>query len=147
MQSDSAKQRFEQANQLFQKHHYEEALALLQELNREFPNTEKIMFAATLCLEKMGSIDEAKMLCHSMMRQFDSQRAQELLNHLEVAPRVAAPRGDEPDIAVQVLPKHARLQDVDKPSSQRRNLILIVAVIILAVLVLALPFVLKLVTK
>jgi len=88
MNSESAKQRFQEANRLFKNRQYEKALELLQQLNREFPNTENIMYAAALSLEKLGSIDEAKYLCHSMIRNFESVRAQELLNHLEVAPRV-----------------------------------------------------------
>ena len=143
MNSESAKQRFQEANRLFKNRQYEKALELLQQLNREFPNTENIMYAAALSLEKLGSIDEAKYLCHSMIRNFESVRAQELLNHLEVAPRVAAPQGDTPDAAVEVLPKHARLEDIGNPSVKRRNRMLVVAVVVLAALVLALPFLLK----
>ncbi|NLN92591.1 MAG: tetratricopeptide repeat protein [Candidatus Hydrogenedens sp.] len=144
MNSDSAKQRFQQANQLFGERRYEEALTMLQELNREFPNTENIMYAAALCLEKMGSIEEAKLLCHSMLRLFESQKAQELLNQLEMAPRVAGPPSDDPDMEVQVLPKNARLEDIDKEPKSKRNLLIIIIVLILAALVLALPFILNL---
>jgi len=59
MNSESAKQRFQEANRLFKNRQYEKALELLQQLNREFPNTENIMYAAALSLEKLGSIDEA----------------------------------------------------------------------------------------
>jgi len=44
---------------------------------------------------------------------------------------------------VEVLPKHARLEDIGNPSVKRRNRMLVVAVVVLAALVLALPFLLK----
>lgn len=146
MNSDSAQQRFQEANQLFKQQRYEEALVLLQVLNSENPNTEPIMYAAALCLEKMGSIDEAKLLCHSMIRLFESPKAQELLNQLEVAPRIADPQsGNGADAEVQVLPKNARLQDIDKVPMSKRNRMLIILAVIIAALVLAFPIIMNLV--
>lgn len=110
MDAQTASAQFQKADSLFRQGQYGEALSILSQLNRDFPNQKNIMYAAALCMEKTGSIDEAKMLCQHMIRNFDSQKARELLNYLEVAPRIAVqPAGtieipDEPRYAQRARP-------------------------------------------
>ena len=143
MDPQTMAQQFAEANALFRQGHYEQALDILSALNREHPNTRNIMYAAALCMEKLGSVEEAKLLCHKLIGQFEDQKARELLNHLEVAPRVAGPAGLDPNQGVQVLDKNARLDGLEISGKSRRNLYIVLAAILGAILLLALPFLLQ----
>ena len=140
MDATTAKEKFTLADQLYRQGHYEEALAVLSELNKEFPNTKNVMYPAALCMEKLGRIEEAKMLCHSLIRSFDSQKARELLNYLEVAPRVAVQTVPVPE--AMVAPPVMTGKTAPVPSSgSNRNLYIIIGVVLGVALLVGLPFI------
>ncbi len=94
MDAQTAQQQFQQADRLYREGRYAEALALLNALNKEFPNTKNLMYAAALCLEKVGNIEEAKFLCNALIRQFDYGKAKELLTSIESTPQINAQLDD-----------------------------------------------------
>jgi len=109
-------------------------------LNQEFPNQKNIMYAAALCMEKIGSVDEAKMLCRHMIRNFDSQKARELLNYLEVAPRIAVKTGD--DAAFPNEPAGAQRARPGMPPREASggNAYIIIGIVAATLLAVILPF-------
>lgn len=141
MDAQTAQQKFTRSDELYRQGQYEEALILLSELNSVFPNTKNVMYPAALCMEKLGRIEEAKLLCHGMIRQFDYQKARELLNHLEVAPRIAMPPA-EASVNLE-RPPHVRAMPGEMPEEgSRKNLYIIIGAIVAAVALLGLPLLL-----
>lgn len=115
-----AKQQFQEADVLYRQGRYDESLAILGELNREFPNQKHIMLAAAKSMEKLGMIEEAKLLCHQMIRAFDYDRARRLLNHLELAPRIAIQTGDGNYIQ-DVREDNKRQESARRPAAQLQH--------------------------
>lgn len=140
MDAQTASAQFQKADSLFRQGQYGEALSILSQLNRDFPNQKNIMYAAALCMEKTGSIHEAKMLCQHMIRNFDSQKARELLNHLETAPRIAVqPAGiieipDEPGYAQRARPV------MPQQKAAGGNAYIIIGIVAATLLAIILPF-------
>jgi tetratricopeptide (TPR) repeat protein len=143
--SEQAQQKFKQADMLFKQGQFDQALDILSELNQAFPNTKNIMYPAALCMEKLGRIEEAKHLCHSMIRQFDSEKARELLNQLEVAPRIAVQvdTGSESDLddLFALKTQGAPPAPATSPDGSKRNLYIIIGVVAVVAVLAILPFV------
>ena len=99
MDARTAKQLFGEADRLFRQGQYEQALNALNQLNREFANQKNILYPAALCLEKLGRIEEAKVLCHQIIGFSDYPKARDLLLRLDTAPRVAGAAVENADVA------------------------------------------------
>ncbi|HPO13066.1 MAG TPA: tetratricopeptide repeat protein [Candidatus Hydrogenedentes bacterium] len=139
MDAKTAEQYFHQADGLYQSGKYAEALELLNVLNKEFPNTKNVMYAAALCLEKLGNIEEAKFVCNSLIRQFDCGKARELLAALEDAPRIDAQLNDL--LNKDILQERNRA--VPPPLPQRasnKKIYIIAGIAVVVLLLLSLPF-------
>ncbi len=140
-----AKQQFQEADVLYRQGRYDESLAILGELNREFPNQKHIMLAAAKSMEKLGMIEEAKLLCHQMIRAFDYGKAHRLLDYLEVAPRIAQQIANEIDWedAPQPAAQTPHRQPYPSTSNDEDNRLLklgiVVAVNVVALLLLYMP--------
>ncbi len=141
MDAKTGQDKFKQADALFRQGHYEAALKVLSELNVAFPNTKNVMYPATLCLEKLGRIEEAKQLCYVMIRQFDCQKARELLNHLEVAPRIA--KQHAAPVSVDLIMPERTKPAPPAAARSNKNLYIIIAAIAGVLLVLSLPLLLS----
>lgn len=78
MDAQESKQKFQQADQLYRAGRYQEALDLLDELNRAYPNAKNVLYPAALCLKKLGRDREALPICEQLIARFQDPRAQEL---------------------------------------------------------------------
>ncbi len=86
-----AKEKFLEADALFTQGRHEDALHLLQRLNREFPRQKHIMYSAALCLEQLGRAQESIALCQQLLERFQDERAELILSRFAGEDRVEAP--------------------------------------------------------
>jgi tetratricopeptide (TPR) repeat protein len=86
-----AKKIFLDANALYDRGQFDEALRLLQRLNLEFPRQKHILFAAARCLEEMGRAQECIALCEQLITLFDDERAECILSRLAGLENVEEP--------------------------------------------------------
>ena len=107
---------FRQAECLFRAGQYSEALRLLTDLDRQFPNTGTILFAKAACLEKLSRYCEADQICNGLMALSPNSRVVDLkarISAMRDAPGLAAPA------RTKVPPLHT---GADSKSSNRRRL-------------------------
>ncbi|MFP4500864.1 MAG: tetratricopeptide repeat protein [Candidatus Hydrogenedentota bacterium] len=78
MSPNNQKQRYDQAQKLFQAKRYGEALALLEGLVQEMPNNADVLYASALTLASMGRKDEALPLCDKLIAAHGHDKAQRL---------------------------------------------------------------------
>jgi hypothetical protein len=83
MNADNAKQKHLDAQRLFQQQKFAEALALLDELDQEFPKEQNIMYARARCLVALWRLDEARPLCAYLKDALGHRRGAELLAHID----------------------------------------------------------------
>ena len=83
MDPQTSQVKFKEADQLFNAARYQEALVLLEDLNRQFPNTKNIVYPAAMCLDKLGRSQEALPLCNHLIQQFQDPRAVALKADIE----------------------------------------------------------------
>ena len=103
MSRSSAKDQFREADALFRQNRCQEALALLTELSREFPNEKNILYPMALCLEKLGRSREAQKVCHDLIRLSNHPKAWEMLERIETGGQTeAAPQAALPPRPVSV---------------------------------------------
>ena len=91
MDKQEARDLFRKADALYVAAQYDEALHLLQRLNREFPRQKHIMYSAALCLEQLGRAQESIALCEQLIDRFQDERAELILNRFAGEDRVEAP--------------------------------------------------------
>jgi thioredoxin-like negative regulator of GroEL len=85
MQRHTAQNKFGQADQLFQQGRFDEALALLDELDQAFPNSPNVMFPRARCLVEIGETNEAMDLLDELVLQFQHEEAMQLKGELQDA--------------------------------------------------------------
>lgn len=91
MDKKEAKQIFLQADVLYTQGRYDDALHLLQRLNREFPRQKHIMYSAALCLEQLGRAQESIALCEQLIERFEDERAELILSRFAGEDKVEEP--------------------------------------------------------
>jgi predicted esterase len=69
---------FHLADTLYRQGRYQDALSLLDGVDREFPRTRNVMYARALCLAGLGRKNEAVELCDALLERFAEPRAVEL---------------------------------------------------------------------
>lgn len=84
MQGQESRDRFKHADQLFREGAFADALALLEALDREFPQTRNILVPMAMCLDRLGRYDEALVLAERLARQFADTRARALAERLRL---------------------------------------------------------------
>lgn len=87
-----ANKRFQRADDLFTEKRYREALALLDELDREFPGRKNILYPRALCLAKVGDFRKAREIAERLVEEFDDPRAERLLERMAAAEKRKAER-------------------------------------------------------
>ncbi|HDP33563.1 MAG TPA: tetratricopeptide repeat protein [Candidatus Hydrogenedentes bacterium] len=85
MDASSARKQFNNSDQLFRQGRYAEALTLLLQLNQVFQNNKDILYAMALCMKELGRNEDAKRICHDLIRRFGHPKAKTLLAHIETA--------------------------------------------------------------
>ena len=83
MKAHEAEAKFKQADTLFRQARYREALELLVELDRAFPNTKRILFPLALSLFHTDCQGEAVQLCDRLIANFDYAKAKDLKARIE----------------------------------------------------------------
>ena len=78
MDSQESKRKFAQADGFFKQGRYQDAMAILTELDRFFPNTKNVMYPMSMCLAELDCAGEAMQLCDRLIQEFADQRAVEL---------------------------------------------------------------------
>ena len=76
-QSES-KAKFRQSDLLFRQGKSREAMQLLVELDRAYPNTKNILYPMAMCLERLGCSGEAEQVCDRLIEQHQYKKAVEL---------------------------------------------------------------------
>ena len=77
-----AKQKYNRAANLHKQGRNDEALAILDELDREFPRNKEIMYARALSLEALGKGELAIPICAELMATYADTRFQDLMGRL-----------------------------------------------------------------
>ncbi len=83
MEKWKAKRDFADADDLFKRKKYNDALAILNRLNREFPDNFRVMMPRALCLAEMGRYHEAATVCEQILSKDEYPRARKLLVRLQ----------------------------------------------------------------
>lgn len=83
MGQSEAEGRYREASQLYMDGRYEEALALLSELDYEFPGNINILKAKARTLAKLGRVSEAIAVCDRLEQVFGYEKARSFRNQLE----------------------------------------------------------------
>ncbi len=82
--SDSTRY-FKQADELYCAGRYQEAMEVLSDLNRRYPNTKNILYPLALCLEKLQRTDEAVLICDQLTALFQDPRAAQLKERISAS--------------------------------------------------------------
>lgn len=98
MDSKEATKKFQLSQKLFAEKRYEDALAIMDNLESSFPHTKNIMYPRALCLAKLGRYDEAMHVCEQLISVFDDPRAQKLLAHVKAKGAGYSPAFDVKDL-------------------------------------------------
>jgi hypothetical protein len=95
MRSQEAAARLRHAEHLFQAGEHTDALAALEALNQESPNTPEVLYGMVQCHARLGNRETALEGAHYLKRQCGDPRADQLIAHLE-AQGTAAPEQPQP---------------------------------------------------
>lgn len=82
MNRDDAKEKFRQADRLFNERQYAPALEILAELDRMYPNQRAVLYPMARCLAGLRRLSEAIDLAERIARDFDYVPAKELKERL-----------------------------------------------------------------
>lgn len=85
MDKATAKEKHRQAKRLYGEKRYAEALAVLDELDRAFPDERNVLYPRARCLAKMGRREQALALCEQLVMDFGDPRAARLKSKLTQA--------------------------------------------------------------
>jgi hypothetical protein len=83
MDFDEAIQKFQQADELYRKGFWVDALVLLNELDACYPRMKRLMFPRALCLYRLGRLHDASILCGECIECFGYHRARALQDEIE----------------------------------------------------------------
>ncbi len=103
MDNEQAAHSYKHAGQLHKEGKYAEALAILDNLSREFPDAKNVIFARVRCMAALDRLNDALQGCNYLIQKFQHQGAQQLKVELEA--KLAAPAMPEiPDIDLDMGP-------------------------------------------
>jgi len=94
----SPKERFQEAKSLFKEGRKTEALQILRDLDREFPNQPNLLAAMAVVRKAMGHTQDARQLALRLRDEFKDPRGDKLLLDLErtAKARAEALQGEPP---------------------------------------------------
>lgn len=151
MDAAQAKAYFKQADELYNAGRYAEALPILAELNRAFPNQKNVIWPSALCLGKLGRHEEAIRACELLIAQHGDARATDLRERLMAHRQAGAappplPQADMMDGPIGLDAIDAMLDRPDpaprvvrKAEPDYKKLGLIAAGVIVVLLIIAVP--------
>ncbi len=83
MNRDDAKEKFREADRLFNAREYAKALEILADLDRTYPNQRAVLFPMARCLGGLRRLSEAIDLADRIYRDFEYQPAKDLRERLQ----------------------------------------------------------------
>jgi len=86
----SPKERFQEAKSLFKEGRKTEALQILRDLDREFPNQPNLLFAMAVVRKAMGHGQDARQLAIRLRDEFKDSRGDKVLSELERSAKARA---------------------------------------------------------
>mgnify|MGYP003637613284 CR=1 FL=1 len=133
---------------LFRSARYEEALVVLRDLNRTYPNAKNVLFPMAMCLEQLQRGQEALPLCELLWARFQDHRALEMQLRL---------RPSQTDLSLETidfhrnyaLPDLGSFQTIAVPSQEEEKIppwkiaVISIAGLVAVLLLLFLPFLLQ----
>lgn len=144
MTKAEAEKKFADADLFYREDRYTEALALLDDLDRAYPNDRNIMYPRARCLSKMDRHDEALELCNQLILTHQHDRAQELKSRILERDKTGMVTEEDFGSLLDSLelskPKPAR---VLAPSAPGWTAILLVSAVVIGVLVAELVWIFK----
>jgi hypothetical protein len=81
--------KFKEADQLFRAKKFSEALVVLDNLDREFPNVKNIIYPRAMCMAHVGMHEEALELCRQLKVEFGDTRADALMTQISLVRKAA----------------------------------------------------------
>ncbi|MCX5771837.1 MAG: tetratricopeptide repeat protein [Candidatus Hydrogenedentes bacterium] len=84
------KERFQEAESLFKEGRKTEALQILRDLDREFPNQPNLLAAMAVVRKALGHVQDARQLALRLRDEFKDPRGDKLLLHLEQTAKARA---------------------------------------------------------
>jgi hypothetical protein len=84
VEGQESREKFKRADQLFRDGDFAQALALLEELDRDHPDTRNILVPMAMCLDRLGRPEEALPLAERLTRKFADSRARALAERLRL---------------------------------------------------------------
>ncbi len=82
-QNKSPKERFQEAEAAFQEGRKTEALQMLRDLDREFPNQPNLIYCMAVARKAVGHAQDARKLAMRLRDEFKDPRGQKVLDALE----------------------------------------------------------------
>ncbi len=79
MRSREARDKFNEADRLYREKQYADALVVLDDLDKEFPDTKNVLYPRAMCLARVGRFDEALDLCRQLKVEFGDPRGEKLM--------------------------------------------------------------------
>ncbi len=134
--SDSTRY-FKQADELYCTGRYQEAMQVLSELNRRYPNTKNILYPLALCLEKLQRTDEAVLICDQLTALFQDPRAAQLKERISAAQMSALFAPIDLDMPRRTEAPHPPLDNTPQTDNRRW-----IYTAVAAILIILLPLVL-----
>ena len=89
-QKKSPKERFQEAESIFKEGRKTEALQILRDLDRKFPNQPNLMFAMAVVRKAVGHGQDARQLAIRLRDEFKDPRGDKLLSELERSAKASA---------------------------------------------------------
>ena len=124
MNSPQAQDKFNRADALYREGHYEAALKVLHELEREYPGERNILYPLARCLSKLSRDTEALRICDELIEKYQHPKAKELRALIVTQETVISsfghgdeiPSGGDPDATLETnrLPDSAQEENMSQ---------------------------------
>lgn len=82
MSEKAAEHNYRMALMFYRTERYEDAIAILDDLALEFPDSKHVLYALAKCFAKVGRYQEARALCQELTDKHQDERAQTLLERI-----------------------------------------------------------------
>ncbi len=79
MSEKAAEHNYRMALMFYRTERYEDAIAILDDLALQYPDSKHVLYALTKCFLKVGRYQEARDLCRELITRHEDERAQDLL--------------------------------------------------------------------
>ena len=96
MEKEEATKGYFRAKELISEECYAEGLAILERLNRYFPNQRRVTYRRAVCYAALAQFDDATILCSLILGKFKDRRVEDLIEWIREQKRSAPPHDRTP---------------------------------------------------